>query len=432
MRAIRAIREFLKTVFLGTWRVVKSILQHMSALVAGLFRPPTEALKRLLVSIRGWLGRAVQALLAAWARIFQRAPKVPIDPRPTPGRAILLMIGSGAAVAFWYLAPWPNWLELSEGQFQLAIYGSAVGVALLLRAIIRSDVEGAVARFFERIASRVGLIWFERFTWGASVAGLILFWNDPALRPLMLLAAVSFLILLATPNTPRRLLDDLPLVPDLITELEDGSYATHSFEWDVTWGGVNDRFSIRVEVDTERFLQMQSMNPIAPADLTLPDFSPWIVAGATGEVDQSASAIRRISNDLGYTSLQESAAVLAFAQSMDYTLDAETTDHPEYWRYPIETIHEETGDCEDTTILAAAVLRRLGHEVLPLLTPGHAALGIAAPTEVEGVFVVYEGRRYYYCETTSEGWRVGQLPPDINADSITVSPLREPSPRGPG
>ena len=31
----------------------------------------------------------------------------------------------------------------------------------------------------------------------------------------------------------------------------------------------------------------------------------------------------------------------------------------------IETIHEETGDCEDTTILAAAVPRRLGHGVLP-------------------------------------------------------------------
>jgi hypothetical protein len=116
--------------------------------------------------------------------------------------------------------------------------------------------------------------------------------------------------------------------------------------------------------------------------------------------------------------------VLAFAQSIDYTLDEDTTEYSEYWRYPIETIYEQTGDCEDTTILAAAVLRRLGHGVLPLLAPGHAALGVEAPTDVEGEFVVHEGRRYYYCETTAEGFKIGHLPSDIDPASLRLAPLR--------
>ena len=52
--------------------------------------------------------------------------------------------------------------------------------------------------------------------------------------------------------------------------------------------------------------------------------------------------------------------VLSFVQSLPYTLDDVTTGYDEFRRYAVETLIEGGGDCEDTTILVAAILRGLG------------------------------------------------------------------------
>ena len=89
------------------------------------------------------------------------------------------------------------------------------------------------------------------------------------------------------------------------------------------------------------------------------------------------------------------------------------------WRFPVETMCERTGDCEDTSILAAAVLRRLGHHVAIAVMPEHAALGVEAPPGIPGHFATVHGHRMYYCETTAAGFFVGELPDSVDPDSIT-------------
>ncbi len=119
MRAIRAIWEFLKTVFRGSWRLLKSLYRSVVSLIAGLFGPPTEALKRVFAAIHAQFSRFVEFLLTAWARVFQRARVAPKDRIATPGRSILPLAGAEVAVALWYLAPWDNWFELSSFHFEL-------------------------------------------------------------------------------------------------------------------------------------------------------------------------------------------------------------------------------------------------------------------------------------------------------------------------
>lgn len=427
MRFILALWNFIMTIVQGIWRFVKGIYRRLLALLEALLGPPAAAFLRVLRSIMEKLDHLLEAFRIAWARIFQRAPKAPKDKRKTPGRHVLLLMGAVMSGLFWYLLPWRDWFELSNRHLELAIYGTALVVALIARAFLRAESRGVVGRFLLKMSPRVGLIWFERLAAVLSFVVLVVsfVWESPLLRPLPLLVFLGFLVLLMSPYEPRVLTDDVPALPELDTEPEGTHFSTHTFQWAVAWGPLTDTFDITVEVDTERFSQMQSTNPVRPADYEFPDFTPWVVSGSTSEVDRTAAAIRGITNSLGYTRFQEAAAVLAFAQSVDYTLDEDTTEHAEYWRYPIETIHEETGDCEDTTILAAAVLRRLGHGVLPLLAPGHAALGVEAPTDVEGEFVVHEGRRYYYCETTAEGFKIGQLPDGIDPTSLRMAPLRD-------
>ena len=119
------------------------------------------------------------------------------------------------------------------------------------------------------------------------------------------------------------------------------------------------------------------------------------------------------------TRCEEIQAVLDFVQedNIKYTLDEdcdEINNKPEYYRSPPETLFDKRGDCDCKSVLAAALMRNLGYPVLLLLSSEaqHAAIAVGGAPELEqipGLFVLNRGgKRYYFCETTGEGWRVGQ------------------------
>lgn len=120
--------------------------------------------------------------------------------------------------------------------------------------------------------------------------------------------------------------------------------------------------------------------------------------------------------------------VLSFVQSLPYTLDDVTTGYDEFRRYAIETLIEGGGDCEDTTILVAAILRGLGKSTALIFTPGHIALGVSG--NFTGTSLTYNGTKYYYCETTGTGWTVGTLPASVGQTVDAIVPLT-PSKLGP-
>lgn len=113
--------------------------------------------------------------------------------------------------------------------------------------------------------------------------------------------------------------------------------------------------------------------------------------------------------------------VLSFVQSLPYTFDDVTTSYDEFRRYAVETLIEGGGDCEDTTILAASILRGLGESVALIFTPGHIALGVSG--NFTGTAVNYQGTKYYYCETTGAGWTVGVMPSTAGVSVESVIPL---------
>ena len=113
--------------------------------------------------------------------------------------------------------------------------------------------------------------------------------------------------------------------------------------------------------------------------------------------------------------------VLSFVQSLPYTHDDATTGYDEFRRYAIETLIDGGGDCEDTTILVAAILRGLGEKTILIFTPGHIALGVSG--NFTGASVTYNGTQYYYCETTGTGWTVGDLPASSGTTVTGIIPL---------
>lgn len=82
----------------------------------------------------------------------------------------------------------------------------------------------------------------------------------------------------------------------------------------------------------------------------------------------------------------------------------------EYPKYPIETLYEGCGDCEDTSILLAAIIKELDYGVILLAYDDHMAVGIQGGETVYGKYYEYEGERYFYVETTANGWTIGDVP----------------------
>ena len=106
---------------------------------------------------------------------------------------------------------------------------------------------------------------------------------------------------------------------------------------------------------------------------------------------------------------------------MPYAEDIVTTGYDEYARYPLETLVDYGGDCEDTSILMAALLKAMGYDAVLLYfsgDPGHVAVGVAG--QFSGSYFDYQGAKYYYLETTGSGWEIGDIPPEYEHKSANI------------
>lgn len=115
----------------------------------------------------------------------------------------------------------------------------------------------------------------------------------------------------------------------------------------------------------------------------------------------------------GYTDWNVVSYLTAFVQG-GFPYVSESTDYP---RYPIETIVDKGGDCEDTAILLAALLNMFGFDAILLNPPGHMAVGIACGN-CDGSRVNYSGREYFYIETTGPNWQIGSMPYNYSSANI--------------
>ncbi|RPH52428.1 MAG: hypothetical protein EHM85_02910 [Desulfobacteraceae bacterium] len=145
--------------------------------------------------------------------------------------------------------------------------------------------------------------------------------------------------------------------------------------------------------------------------------SEYIARGICGEI--RVLAFKLMQTGKPYGTYEEVSFVLSFVQqALKYERDER-----EYPRYPVESLVDSIGDCEDFSILGASILKLMGYEVALLLLPDHAALGVAGAEGLKGQFVTHEGLNYYYCEMTGNGWKFGERPKDYKECDIKVSPV---------
>jgi hypothetical protein len=113
----------------------------------------------------------------------------------------------------------------------------------------------------------------------------------------------------------------------------------------------------------------------------------------------------------------------AFVQSLPYTVDSVTSSLDEYPRYPVETLLDNGGDCEDTSILLASIIDEMGYGVVLIIFPHHCAIGVKGGENVYGSYYNYQSNKYYYLETTGEGWGIGKLPEEYKGVEASIYQL---------
>ena len=190
-------------------------------------------------------------------------------------------------------------------------------------------------------------------------------------------------------------------------------------EYDKTyqWSYGYKSFSLHVEIPRDKYAYYKHMSV---------DRSPYPFSGGAHFVTSDDEVIIEIANELnslgqsqGYDYYEMVNFVLRFVQSLEYTYDNTTTPMNEYWRFSVETLVDETGDCEDTSILFASIMEAMGYDAVLILPTGHAAVGIAG-SGYYGTYYSYNGVNYYYCETTGSGYNMGDLPESYKGQSATI------------
>jgi len=161
------------------------------------------------------------------------------------------------------------------------------------------------------------------------------------------------------------------------------------------------------------------------------DRSPNNDSAMKGFVDsESVSKICEILTEqsTNMSSADRANFVLAFVQQVTvYEYDKDYNGVSNYFKYPVETLYDMRGDCEDTSILYCALMKHMGYEVAlcdytgdEYKGRGHMAAAVYVPSGIYGTYYDMSGKKFYYCETTSDTKRVGERWDEYNTGHIII------------
>jgi predicted transglutaminase-like cysteine proteinase len=191
---------------------------------------------------------------------------------------------------------------------------------------------------------------------------------------------------------------------------------TRTFKW--SYRGRSYAFTVNIP-DAQYQAARAAVRPVIKTS-TGATIQPVRDAG----IDLVAKGLYEEANKASYDHMKTLEFVATFVQKLPYTSDKATTGYDEYPRYPVETLVDNGGDCEDTALLAAVLLKSMGYDTVLVNPPGHMAVAVLGGFDFYGTFFSYQGGKYYYLETTGEGWPVGDLPPEYKNTKVLIYTLK--------
>jgi hypothetical protein len=185
-------------------------------------------------------------------------------------------------------------------------------------------------------------------------------------------------------------------------------YYTRSYHW--TYGTHSPTYTIQIPKPLYEYYRQQSHDR---------NYAKYAITAQDRKVlDRIITSFRENTD----SKIEAAYNIVAFVQSLPYFKDDVSTGYDNYPRYPIETLVDNGGDCEDTAILTAALLKEMNYDVVLISPPGHMAVGITC-SACTGTSYTYNNKKYYYLETTGNNWKVGQMPEKYKNTKAKVYPI---------
>jgi len=188
------------------------------------------------------------------------------------------------------------------------------------------------------------------------------------------------------------------------------------FEYSWRYNGLIWTHSENVPSELYQYYQSRDHSNREYVDYALSDYDREYLRNLVASFEE-------VGEKKGYSDNDNVLNVVTFVQSLPYTSDIVSTGADEYPRYPVETLVDGGGDCEDSAILTAALLHEMGYGVVLLKYSNHMAVGVKGDDTLSGSYIPYEGSNYYYIETTANGWGVGEIPEEYRFLTAEVIPL---------
>lgn len=210
------------------------------------------------------------------------------------------------------------------------------------------------------------------------------------------------------------------LEKDEYADLINDVYVKQHYEWDYGYS----EWSWDLNIPLRLYLYYRSLH--RPTDFE--DYVKLALDSADDYyIENIVESLGRAADKEGFSKYETVEYVISFVQSLPYTEDDVETSWDEYQRYPIETLFDRGGDCEDTSILVAALLDEMNYDVCLLILENeeHCAIGIAGGEGIYGSYYEHDGTKYFYLETTGEGYEIGYVPSSIIDDTAYIYPLKD-------
>ena len=196
--------------------------------------------------------------------------------------------------------------------------------------------------------------------------------------------------------------------PDMASDYEDSSNVYDGDGEPVfSWEYQSNQYSINLSLDEGTYNYYKSKDPTCCDEYE--DYLKYSTPNV-GYVIEIAQSLEDMAIANGHTSqLEKAEFILAFVGTIPYILDLDDGfDHP---KYPIETLWENGGDCEDSSALYASLMEALGYQTILVLLEakpeqsdewlGHAMIGIHIPSHSGDSFTLSgDSKSYYIAETT--------------------------------
>ena len=202
-----------------------------------------------------------------------------------------------------------------------------------------------------------------------------------------------------------------------------------TFNIDYYWKYKNKNYNISLEIPIEKYEYYLNLDiNRTPQQISYRTMASYVTK-KDSTIIKLAEKLNSIIVKEKFNEIEATNFILRFVQeNVQYELDNESKGCVEYWRFPLETLVERRGDCEDSSVLFSSIMESLDYNTILLFyildnDIGHLAVGVNISSYYSDNFIEYKNSKYYYCETTSYGYNLGEIPSDINIKPEKIIPI---------